>query len=64
LADGQQPLTVSNAIISMSAIGGDLKGADVSFYDPWSDRWTRGVVDGGRIALPDFTRSIVIKMRY
>ncbi len=35
----------------------------VSFYDPWKGRWTSGA-PGKRILLPEFSRSIIVKMEY
>ncbi|MGV8092387.1 MAG: hypothetical protein AB2L24_11040 [Mangrovibacterium sp.] len=34
----------------------------VSLYDPWKDRWIIGEIRQGKIALPDFIRSIIIRI--
>jgi len=60
LAESTSPATVENAIVSLP----ESNQAAVSFYDPWSNQWTQGQAKGNKITLPDFTRSLVIKMRY
>jgi len=52
-----------NAVISLPDVGKDLNRAIVHFYDPWSNRWIKGDVERNRITLPDFARSLVIKIR-
>jgi len=64
LARSEPPATVSDAVIPVTAAGRDLDGVAVGFYDPWSNRWTRGRIEGNRVSLPDFTRSLVVRMRY
>ncbi len=60
LAESKPPTTVENVAISLP----ESNQAAVSFYDPWSNKWTQGQAKANKIALPDFTRSLVIKMRY
>jgi len=62
LAEGKPPEIVENAIVSLPETA--AKSATVSFYDPWSNRWTEGQVKGNSITLPQFIRSIIIKMEY
>ncbi len=62
LAEGKPPTVIRNAIVSLPDVGKELNRAIVSFYDPWSNRWIKGGVEGNRITLPDFTRSLVIKI--
>ncbi|TKJ38212.1 MAG: hypothetical protein CEE38_05485 [Planctomycetes bacterium B3_Pla] len=64
LAEGKPPVVVEGAIISLADVGKELNGAAVDFYDPWSNRWTQVAVKENRVSLPDFTRSIVVKMEY
>jgi hypothetical protein len=64
LAEGQAPPVVSGAVISAMKVDKKPKEVAVEFYDPWSNRWTKGRVEGNDIALPDFKRSIVVKVRY
>ncbi len=62
LAEGKPPTVIRNVIVSLPDVGKELNRAIVSFYDPWSNRWIKGGVEGNRITLPDFTRSLVIKI--
>jgi len=64
LAEGKPPTVVRNAIVSLPNIGKELNRAIVSFYDPWSNRWIQSGGEGNKITLPDFARSLVIKIRY
>ena len=64
LAEDKTPTMVKDAIVSLPKAGNESNQAAVSFYDPWSNQWTQGQAKGNKIILPDFTRSIVIKMRY
>jgi len=64
LARSEPPAMVSDAVISVMDIVRNLDRAAVDFYDPWSNRWTGGGIEEGKISLPDFTRSLVIRMRY
>jgi hypothetical protein len=64
LAEGKTPAVVNNAIISLPDSGENLYNADVNFYDPWKNKWVQGKAEGNRISLPDFTRSLVVRIRY
>ncbi|MFH1719722.1 MAG: family 16 glycosylhydrolase [Planctomycetota bacterium] len=64
LAEGKPPATLANAVVSLPDIGENLNQAAISFYDPWSDRWVQGTVEQNSISLPDFTRSLIVKLRY
>jgi len=64
LDQDEAPAVVSDATISMIDTPENLDGVAVDFYDPWSNRWTRGRLEGNMISLPDFKRSLVVKMRH
>ncbi|MFC1636760.1 hypothetical protein ACFL5Z_18185, partial [Planctomycetota bacterium] len=64
LAEGKLPSTVRNVLISLTDVDRNLNQAGVSFYDPWSNRWKQGGIERNTIRLPDFSRSLVIKIRY
>ncbi len=40
----------------------DRPARSARVYDPWSDRWTEVTMDGPRVVLPPFTRSVVLKV--
>ncbi len=64
LAEGKPPTMVENAIVSLPEAGNESNQAAVSFYDPWPNKWTQGQAKENKITLPDFTRSLVVKMKY
>jgi hypothetical protein len=64
LADGKEPEVVNKAVILLPDSGKDLNNADVSFYDPWKNKWEPGKAEDNKISLPDFTRSLVVRIRY
>ena len=64
LAKGKQPETIFDAVIPVGNFRSTSNEATVDFYDPWSNRWTRGTVEHSRLSLPEFSRSLVIRMRY
>jgi len=64
LAEGKPPAAVANAIVSLPDIGENLNQANISFYDPWSNRWAQGTIEQNSVSLPDFTRSLVMKLRH
>ena len=62
LADGKEPAKLTALKV---AFGGHAKGFDaakVRVYDPWADRWTDGKLVAGEVALPEFARSIVVRI--
>jgi hypothetical protein len=64
LAEGRQPTVIRNASIQLPYHEKDLRGASVHFYDPWANSWTRGDVKDNQIYLPEFIRSLVVKIEY
>ncbi len=64
LADGKRPETVANTTLSMPNINENINQSVVAFYDPWSNKWSQGGIKQNSILLPDFKRSIILKIRY
>ena len=64
LAEGKQPEVIENVSVSLPKANKDLERSTISFYDPWSNQWTQGRMKGSVIRLPDFSRSLVIKIQY
>jgi hypothetical protein len=64
LAEGKPPTIVHDVKVSLSDVVKDLSQAAVRFYDPWSNQWTQGSIEGAAIRLPDFSRSLVIRIQY
>jgi hypothetical protein len=64
LADGKEPEVINNAVVLLPDSSKNMNNADVSFYDPWKNKWEPGKVEDNKISLPDFTRSLVVRTRY
>jgi hypothetical protein len=62
LANDTPPEMLSGAAIDLGDKAGSLVGAKVRRYDPWRNRWSDAEIAGGKIALPEFQRSLVVKI--
>jgi hypothetical protein len=62
IQEGQPPEMVHGSTVDVRDCGLALFSARIRLYDPWTDRWTGGKVTGGTIALPDFRRSLVLRI--
>ena len=63
LRDSIPPEIISGYRFNLKAAGLDLKDITAEIYDPWQDKWTTINSDGSEIFLPDFKRSLVIRIR-
>jgi len=64
LAEDRKPEVINNTVISIPEDSVNFNNADVKFYDPWKNKWGPGKVEENKILLPDFTRSLVVRIRY
>lgn len=64
LAEGRQPTILRDASIQLPYPGRKLSGASVHFYNPWANSWTSGNLKDNQIHLPEFIRSLVVKIEY
>jgi len=64
LAEGVPPKRIRDIVLNLPEIRSPASATKVQFYDPWTDQWQKGRMGPGNIALPEFTRSLVIKIRY
>jgi hypothetical protein len=48
--------------INPAELGITLPVAETDIYDPWKNIWTRSEKDSGAFTLPDFKRSVVVKI--
>jgi hypothetical protein len=62
LADGIPPRKLSGVAIDFGTTAQEFGGAKTRVYDPWADRWTETKLDGTAVKLPDFQRSIVVRI--
>jgi len=57
IAEGRPPAARTNASMTLPAAGA------VQIYDPWRNTWTKASARQGKLALPEFTRSLVVRVR-
>ena len=62
LKQGKIPEMICGATLDLGKVTESPRGADVRVYDPWQDRWTSTEMKKSRITLPDFARSVVVKI--
>jgi hypothetical protein len=63
LRDGKLPVTRTGVRLDLKEAGIVVPAGDVSFYDPWQNNWKAGKTDGTELLLPDFIRSLVIRIK-
>jgi len=63
LAEGHEPQQIRGASLDLDQQVDWLDTATLEAYDPWTDKWTTVTVNGNSLALPDFSRSIVLRIR-
>ncbi|MBN2136291.1 MAG: cellulase family glycosylhydrolase [Sedimentisphaerales bacterium] len=64
LGRGEAAGIVKGASVELRDLNIDSGRAEVSFYDPWADNWHTGRPTEGKVALPEFSRSIVVRITY
>ena len=62
LRDGQQPLTNTGLKLDLKSYGTGGSFKNITVYDPWQNKWKNAIYDGSEISLPDFKRSLVIRI--
>ena len=61
--ENREPELLSGREVDLSEFLSGRKIRSVTAYDPWNDVWTE-VAAGKKILLPDFKRSLVVKVSY
>ena len=61
LEGGVLPQKIENASIILP---GNIRVASVDVYDPWMNKWTAATVTENRVQLPEFKRSLVVRLRH
>jgi len=61
LADEKPPRPIRGATIELTRLT-PPPNATVCTYDPWTDQRGSAVLDGNTLRLPDFTRSVVVRI--
>ncbi|HLN54519.1 MAG TPA: hypothetical protein VK207_00930 [Bacteroidales bacterium] len=62
LRDGIQPSLLTGINLDLKAAGLAVEKGDVEFYDPWQDKWKDGKIRKESVSLPDFKRSLIVKI--
>ncbi len=62
LAQGKSPELVKDLSITLPPEWVLTPSAVVRCYDPWADVWSEGKVEGGKLLLPAFARSFVVRI--
>jgi len=62
LEQGRAPDTLTGVNLDLAEAVRGANVAGVQVYDPWQDRWTDAKLDDGALALPAFSRSIVVRL--
>lgn len=62
LRDGKPPVAVKNFSLDLKRFLPLKDAATVSVYDPWSDKWSTVKMKNGKIVLPEFRRSVVVRL--
>jgi hypothetical protein len=57
LRDGRKPDVLRNLTVDL----GKIQARRARIYDPWTNKWSRASLRGGKVKLPPFSRSIVIR---
>lgn len=63
LRDGIPAKTLKGKKIDFGSLSGGREVKNVRTYDPWKDEWAGAPADAN-VGLPDFVRSIVVKIEY
>ena len=64
LIEGNAPKLLSNVSVNLSDVMTNKKITKVEIYDPWNDKWSEKSISGQEVVLPDFSRSLVLKIRH
>ncbi len=62
LKKGQKPEILKKSKVNLSEALAGRRVRSARFYDPWANRWTSAKIRHGEFTLPDFSRSIVIRI--
>lgn len=63
LAQQRTPATVQGAQIDLAPLTTSAPPRDVEVFDPWKNTWAHAKPVDGRVTLPAFSRSLVIRIR-
>jgi hypothetical protein len=61
LQNGEKPEVLRNQVVDLGSVLAGKKPRSVRVYDPWAGRWSQAKLNKGKLTLPPFSRSIVIR---
>jgi hypothetical protein len=62
LRDGQPPLSLRGIQLDLKSLGINETSGEISVYDPWQDEWNNLKAENMKISLPDFRRSLIVRL--
>lgn len=62
LKNGEKPEVLKGTVVNLSKALEGRKVGTVRTYDPWVDRWSDAKLKSGQVALPEFSRSMVVRI--
>lgn len=61
LAEGRPPKRITGGVL-VADLAPEWRKAAARVYDPWTGRWSDARLEEGRLALPAFSRSVVVRI--
>ncbi|MBN2130538.1 MAG: hypothetical protein JW741_13640 [Sedimentisphaerales bacterium] len=61
-AEGRRPELLRQVRVDLGPANVVLKGHTARAYNPWSDRWSTLTSEGTAVTVPDFRRSLVVRI--
>lgn len=63
LKNGEKPEILKGTKVNLTQALKGMRVRSARFYDPWANRWSDAKVHNGELTLPEFKRSMVIRMQ-
>ena len=62
LRDGKAAELISGLRFDLKTAGADVSSQSIEIYDPWKNKWLTTSPEGSLLHLPDFKRSLIIRI--
>jgi hypothetical protein len=62
LRDGKAPLVNSGIKVDLKSLGINATSYKIDVYDPWENKWEKITSEDMTISLPDFKRSLIVRI--
>jgi len=60
---GRPPILITGVQLDFKTLGINHTSGEIAIYDPWQDKWKDAMTEGSKVLLPDFKRSLVIRIK-